>query len=442
MNYKLKHKSIRTIASLVAGFLVFLIVLVIAQSIISSEKQDEKVQVIHRFIEFQHDIETIVFNNITLINGYLAYIKSDASIDQEKTTTYLDFLLSKQAKYIRNIGIIEDTTIVWNYPLEGNEASIGVDLATIDGQKHVILETKRTMQALFQGPVELVQGGLGFIVRLPLERDGKYWGQVSLVIDGHAFYNAIDEAANKQNLEVALYNREAFPEESFYKTILFDDKDALDFDLTADLIRWKVKAKPTNGWMNFNLIYIIVTLLSISLGVLTAIVVSKNLKGHEVVKFQANHDFLTGLYNRTYLETYQKDIFEAYDERNTTVAIMIMDINKFKAINDKFGHHVGDNVLKWVSDILQKSSGKDNIVFRLGGDEFLIAFPNVEEEEELKEVQSNIEKMLSEHFFIVNQMIDVSMSIGVAICPRDGNNIDDLMRVADKGMYKMKVMSR
>lgn len=442
MKYKSTHKSIRTIASVVAGFLVFLIVLVISQNIISRAKQDEKVDVINRFIDFQHDIETIVYNNITLIDGYLAYIKADQTVSQEKTTIYLDFLISEQAHFIRNIGIIEDTTIVWNYPLEGNEPSIGVDLAQIDGQKDIILETKRTLEPVFQGPVQLVQGGIGFIVRLPLERDGKYWGQVSLVIDGEAFYNAIDESANKHNLEIALYNRADYPEESFYKTVLFEKYRALNFDLNADLIKWKVEVKPQNDWINYMFNYVIIFSLSICFALFTGLIVSKKLKGHEVVKFQANHDFLTGLYNRTYLEKYQEAMFKQAEIQEFKLAIMIMDINKFKSINDQYGHQVGDHVLKWVASVLQKSAGINDGVFRLGGDEFLIAFPQLEDEKQLDVVYRNINRLLDEHFFVINQMIEVSMSIGYAVYPIDGEDIDDLIKVADKGMYEMKAQSR
>jgi len=438
MNFKLNHKVLSNIVSSIAGILVVVTILVISQNVMSRAKQIENVDVIYRFIGFQHDIEAIVYNNITLVNGYLAYVKSDDTVTQDKTTAYLDELMSEQGDFIRNIGIIEDTTIIWNYPLEGNESSIGVDLAAIEGQKDVVLNTKKTMQSIFQGPVNLVQGGVGFIARLPLERNGTYWGQVSIVIDGEAFYNAVKESASKHALEIALYNIESFPDESFFETMLFDNEQALEFYLDADIMKFKVKVKPKHGWTDYWFTNIIVLLLSISLGLITSFLVSRSFKDHEIVKHQANHDSLTGLFNRNYLEQYQAHIFEQAAKEDLTITIMIMDINRFKSINDIYGHQTGDSVLKWVAQILKDATSEVESVFRLGGDEFLIAFPDVENENDPKMIYEKILKLLKNYFYVKNQMLEVTLSVGFASYPFDGENIDDLIKIADKGMYEMK----
>ncbi len=94
-------------------------------------------------------------------------------------------LIQSNSKLIKNISVLKDTTIVYAYPLKGNEAVIGKNLAFIAAQKGNVLKVKKNMTPIFQGPVNLVQGGTGFISRIPvILEDGTYWGQISIVING------------------------------------------------------------------------------------------------------------------------------------------------------------------------------------------------------------------------------------------------------------------
>jgi len=438
----MRKKTNKRVIIILSGLLTFLLVVTIAQSIVNRHRQNEKVDVINRYVEFQGDVEAIVYNNITLVNGYLAYIKSDDTVTQEKTNIYLGHLIEDHAHLIRNVGIIEDTTIVWNYPLEGNEASIGVDLANIPGQREAILLTKDQGKPVFQGPVNLVQGGLGFIVRLPVERNGRYWGQVSLVIDGDAFYQAIADSARENAIEIALYDLEGYPESSFYQTDQFKNQDALVFELKADLIDWMVEVGPMGGWYDFSDMIVVIILISFMIASGVSFSVHRHLLVQENTRYQANHDFLTRLWNRNYLDDYQAMVFGQAKQESLMMGIIVIDIDKFKSINDNYGHQAGDQVLKWVAKKLRKVAQMKEVVFRLGGDEFLIVMPSMRDASYVYDVYERIGLEMCETIKIKNVDLEISLSIGHAIYPDDGEDIDDLMRVADKMMYDSKNQKR
>ncbi|MFJ7724809.1 GGDEF domain-containing protein [Neobacillus sp. NPDC097160] len=111
---------------------------------------------------------------------------------------------------------------------------------------------------------------------------------------------------------------------------------------------------------------------------------------------------------------------------------ILSDINNFKTINDNFGHKEGDNLLKVLSSQLEKSVQDTDIVARWGGDEFIILSKNNNTNETMGRIHQNL-KMISTTYK------EISVSAGTAIYPSDGKTLDDLLRVADKKMYNMKI---
>ena len=155
--------------------------------------------------------------------------------------------------------------------------------------------------------------------------------------------------------------------------------------------------------------------------------------------FIANHDELTGLANRRYITELLDDMLEKARNKNKVLALMFLDLNGFKQINDVYGHKVGDEVLKIVARRLKLAIRKDDQVSRLGGDEFLIGLL-------MKEgTLTNLEKMAQKFVDIISQdmningkQIKIGTSIGVAAYPIHANTIDSLIDIADHEMYKAK----
>lgn len=157
----------------------------------------------------------------------------------------------------------------------------------------------------------------------------------------------------------------------------------------------------------------------------------------------AAHDHLTGLPNRrTFAELAMSHLASAKRNRNHYV-LMYLDLDRFKAINDTLGHHVGDALLQTVAARLRASLRDSDIVARLGGDEFAVLLTGLASVDDAALIAEKIIRQVSQPFHSEEaQAVQVSPSIGIAVFPRDGQDFDSLCRNADAAMYESKRMSR
>ena len=156
------------------------------------------------------------------------------------------------------------------------------------------------------------------------------------------------------------------------------------------------------------------------------------------IEYQAFYDTLTGLPNR-YLFTQQlSSSMEQASDLKEQLALMFLDLDQFKIINDTLGHGHGDQVLKEVAQRLNHCVGRPNVVFRLGGDEFTIVLHPVENDAEVERIAQDILVELSRPFVMNNSEFYVSPSIGIGVYPRDGVDSETLLKHADLAMYRAK----
>ncbi|MCF8018419.1 MAG: sensor domain-containing diguanylate cyclase [Vallitaleaceae bacterium] len=422
--------------SSIVGISAFLILASIIQNYHEQRLQNEILETTKSYMVFQTELENRIYTNIYLLNGYVAYLKTECGLDWRRSPNYLSTLIENQEVYIRNIGTIMDTTIVSNYPLEGNESTLGVDLATIESQKDMVLRTKQEEKTTFQGPVPLVQGGDGFVVRVPVVReDSGYWGQVSIVLEGARIYEAIDELADKTSLNIRVYNAN---EDPFYIYDNIPMKDPLVFVINPSLINWKVEVTPITGWSHLGVTHIIVGLVSLLASMIIALLSYYSMKANYRFKHNSIHDSLTGLLNRHFLNDYQKLIISAAERRNALVGLLLLDLDNFKNINDTYGHSIGDEVLIETARILRKVVRTNEAVFRIGGDEFLIIFPMIEDATVLENAGNRILEMFHDEFRIKGHDVWIASSIGMGVYPTDGKDFEEVLHVADKNMYEHK----
>jgi len=161
---------------------------------------------------------------------------------------------------------------------------------------------------------------------------------------------------------------------------------------------------------------------------------------HQVssLRHQAMHDGLTGLPNRTLLfDSLEKFIDEARAQR-TSLALMLMDLDRFKEVNDTFGHHFGDALLKQVAFRLRNQMRGEDVVARLGGDEFAVILPRTADAHSAAITARRILNTLEQPFVIEGQVLEVGASIGIALYPDHGNDARTLLRNADVAMYSAK----
>nr|ADN17128.1 diguanylate cyclase/phosphodiesterase with PAS/PAC sensor(s) [Gloeothece verrucosa PCC 7822] len=151
--------------------------------------------------------------------------------------------------------------------------------------------------------------------------------------------------------------------------------------------------------------------------------------------YQANYDALTGLPNRFLAIDRLKQAILQADRQKKRVAVMFIDLDHFKDVNDTLGHEYGDLLLQKVSQRLKQCLRKSDTVARLGGDEFLIILPNLRETHHCKLIASKILSSLEKPFNLLTEEAFISASIGITLYPDDGNDVSVLMRNADAAMY-------
>ncbi len=165
----------------------------------------------------------------------------------------------------------------------------------------------------------------------------------------------------------------------------------------------------------------------------------------------AYYDTLTGLPNRTLFKDRLKQALNHAEHNSSIVAVMFLDVDNFKRINDTFGHSGGDILIKEIAvrleHIIRKSDSvarhqHGNMFARLGGDEFIVLLSEIRKIEDALKVAERINDAMSIPFSLVNQEIFVSVSTGIAVYPVDGNNSDSLLKNADSAMYYAKEQGR
>ena len=157
----------------------------------------------------------------------------------------------------------------------------------------------------------------------------------------------------------------------------------------------------------------------------------------------ASKDHLTGLANRRMFMSLATSHLAQALRSHKHYALLFLDLDRFKAINDSLGHHVGDLLLQGVSGRLQTHVRQSDIIARLGGDEFVVLITSLENEYDVAVITNNLIKAISTPFTDLDgHQVQVSPSIGVALFPRDGQDLDTLVRHADLAMYQSKRAGR
>jgi diguanylate cyclase (GGDEF)-like protein len=152
----------------------------------------------------------------------------------------------------------------------------------------------------------------------------------------------------------------------------------------------------------------------------------------------ALHDSLTGLPNRLLLEQHLDHGLTQARRYGWKLAILFIDLDKFKNINDSYGHDIGDKVLITVAERLQASVRAEDLVSRWGGDEFMCVLLNVNYEADVINLANKIVAKISQDCNFDGTIVSISATVGIALCPRDGETAEILFKQVDRAMYKSK----
>lgn len=438
-----KHIRKGQISAILISFCIGLLIFLFGIAYIRSERdrgvEKERLEASKQFFMLKDEITSFFDVNFNLLYGYIAYLRTNPDISEEEAARYLDNLTAREKNYIKSVATLKDTTIVRIYPLKGNESALGRDLSKITGQSEKVLKVKETGKPVFQGPVALVQGGIGYIARIPIiDRQNNYWGQVSIVIDGTKLEEEIKSLGTEHGVNVAFFEEKKYPNEPFIGDKGIMDKNPVVVDIKLQDTVWKGAFVPKEGWeektSKVKLWLSIYFLFSTIVGFL----IYYNITARYDMKLLSLTDQLTGLYNRRFMDEYYKLIFERAKRNKNLIGFIMLDINDFKSINDTYGHKAGDRALILTAESLRDSCRSTEAVFRMGGDEFLVLAPDLKSEEGLQVIASRIRNNVTRMVEIGGEKINIVPSIGTALYPQEGEDFDLVLNLADERMYEDK----
>lgn len=170
--------------------------------------------------------------------------------------------------------------------------------------------------------------------------------------------------------------------------------------------------------------------------------ITEKKKAQKLNSYLAHHDELTKLLNRRGFEEKLTKALANAKRTHQKLAVMYLDLDRFKNINDTLGHYIGDRLLEKLALRLQAQLSEEHCIGRMGGDEFMVLVSNIENEEDLVGYAKILLACLEEPFFIEENELYVTASIGISMFPDNGDNVIDLMKHADIALYKVKDQGR
>ena len=166
--------------------------------------------------------------------------------------------------------------------------------------------------------------------------------------------------------------------------------------------------------------------------------ISERKRAEEIISFQAYHDQLTRLPNRTLFRDRLELAIAQAQRRGSALAVLFIDMDRFKLVNDTYGHAEGDAVLRGMAQRLQHALRRGDTLARLGGDEFTVLLPDIAGPEDAEIIARKVLGMLVEPFPLSQGNFRATASVGIALFPRDGQNAEALTQHADIAMYQVK----
>ncbi|WP_077210834.1 putative bifunctional diguanylate cyclase/phosphodiesterase [Bacillus dakarensis] len=168
--------------------------------------------------------------------------------------------------------------------------------------------------------------------------------------------------------------------------------------------------------------------------------IQKHKQAQKDIAFLAYHDPLTKLPNRLYVHQHLQSLLNKEHEHQQMIALLYLDLDRFKQINDTLGHSYGDEVLIQAASRVESCLRKSDMVSRVGGDEFICILSGISSQSDAETVAQKIIKAISQPFYLDNFESHISVSIGISFYPYDGDDIETLVTYADSAMYRAKKM--
>jgi len=385
--------------------------------------------------EVDRELNSILF----ISNGMASFISAYRDDLRPEKIKFILKDLWQRSKHVRNLGVAVGYKLTYVYPEANNSKIIGKDFRDIPQQWPKVKQAVETRQGVFDGPVDLIQGGKGFVYRYPIYLDDEYWGIMSTVINTDEFLDAAFKNTPK-NHQFAI--RTSDSKKVFYgDPALFADKNTYKQTSIVPNGKWEWAIKNhTNTFTNQLFVYQIIGFL---FSLLCGVMVYRMIHAMRRLSEQAMLDSLTHLPNRRLLQDRMDVAYQSCNRLHKMMAILIIDIDYFKKVNDTYGHDFGDEVIKTVANGIKATLRDTDTVSRVGGDEFIVLLKEFKVLENVHAIAHKLTEVFASPWLVLDKEITIHLSIGISVFnPDDPVSIKALLKEADIALYDSKAQGR
>ncbi len=452
MNGSLMKRVLRS--HWLGGLAAVLLMLSASEAIVEllqrNQVERQRIEVLSNLATLRARLEGEINSSLHLTRGLIANVAIHPEVNSDEFDALASEIIAVGGN-IRNIGLAKNNVITHIFPLAGNEAALGLDYAQQTDQWPAILEAIRKRGTVVAGPIDLVQGGRAFIARTPIYTRGglgghlsrhksAYWGMASIVIDVPTLFASAGIKPQIDGLLIAIRGKDAKGEMG---DMILGDQAVFAADPVTQYVMlpngsWQIGACPRDGWRgDVGLLWPLRIggwLIALAIGFLITML----LRAREVNQTLALHDHLTALPNRRLLEDRFDQIIARCQRTGGGFGVLYIDLDGFKAVNDQYGHRVGDGLLVEVANRLIAGIRQVDTAARIGGDEFIVLVDGVKDDDVLHRLGETLLRDLRGNAYVDGHKLELHASMGAALFPGDGDDLDLLLKAADHKMYMHK----
>jgi len=438
-------------------------------------EQHARATVADRLSVIRARLEGNISRDIQIGRGVVAAFATRPTLDKSEFTVLVEHLLETGSD-LRLIAAAPDMVVGMVHPLLGNEKVMGLDYMKTPSQRDNVLRAKATGNLVLAGPLELVQGGVGIVGRFPVLLDQPsgppvFWGIVSAVIDVDHLYANSGITAADFDLDLTIRGRDGKGADG---EVFFGSEDVLTHNPLVTMVSipggtWQLAATPKGGWpappntAAFRLMIALIGALVVFPILITGhlyaerrrnldelseakrLAEARNAQLEEAnrrVRHTSLHDELTGLPNRRYLMDHLSRLDSEIGTTADRIAILHMDLDRFKQVNDAYGHAAGDRLLQHAADLMRAVFRPDDIVARIGGDEFVAVCISDEPEELARALAGELIAGFRHPIDLGEVRCRSGLSIGIACSGPRKSQSHKLLIDADIALYRAKKLGR
>ena len=275
----------------------------------------------------------------------------------------------------------------------------------------------------------------------PFSKEYSFIKYVSSQSDGVGTEELIDERIGDRDYYMRKHNEKEYLVFKSNPIMDYEQKEVGSIVFITDMDRY-ISTISSIRAISIGITLIIIIIIAILINKLIKTYTNKLSEQKDVLDYQAHYDYLTGLPNRTLFHDRLHQAIEKASREKSKFALLFIDLDRFKQINDSLGHKMGDNVLNIMAQRLQEIIRKEDTISRLGGDEFTVLLEDVKKIEDISKVAKKILTSIAKPIHIDSHTLYLSNSIGISIYPDDSTEANNLLKFADAAMYKAKEEGR